>query len=74
MKPFKEIRINITIELPLSNYKKIELNIEKNTENIEKIKVLTNRETEILLVLAYGKTSKTTGGVLNITSFNAENI
>ena len=72
LKPFNEIQLNITIELALLNYKKIELNIKESTENTEKIKALTNREKEILLVLASGKTSKETGGVLNISSYTVE--
>lgn len=72
LKPFNEMQLNITIELALLNYKKIELNIKENTENTEKIKALTNREKEILLVLASGKTSKETGGVLNISSYTVE--
>jgi len=72
LKPYNDNQLKATINLALLNFKKTHKNIPESRENTSKLKLLTNREKEILVTLSTGKISKEIAGILNISTYTVE--
>ena len=72
LKPYNNNQLKATINLAILNFKKNSLPNEENTENTERLNLLTNREKEILVVLSTGKISKEIADLLNISTNTVE--
>jgi DNA-binding NarL/FixJ family response regulator len=72
LKPYNNNQLRTTINLAILNFKKKFLPIAENTENTEKLNLLTNREKELLVVLSTGKISKEIAEFLNISTHTVE--
>lgn len=72
LKPYNNNQLKATINLAILNFSNNGDIITENPENIQKLKLLTNREKEILVILATGKISKEIAETLNISSYTVE--
>ena len=67
LKPYNINQLKTTINLTLQNYYKNNENSIYDKENLSKIKLLTQREKEVLITLSSGKLSKEIAETLNIS-------
>ena len=72
LKPYNNNQLKVTINLAILNFKKDLKPIEENSENTEKLDLLTNREKEILIVLSTGKITREIGVLLGISDNTVE--
>ena len=72
LKPYNNNQLKVTINLAILNFKKDLKTIEENSENTEKLDLLTNREKEILIVLSTGKITREIGVLLGISDNTVE--
>ncbi|MDB4273829.1 response regulator [Algibacter sp.] len=72
LKPYNNNQLKVTINLAILNFKKNLKPIEENSENTEKLNLLTNREKEILIVLSTGKITREIGALLGISDNTVE--
>lgn len=72
LKPYNNNQLKVTINLAILNFKKDLKPIEENSENTEKLDLLTNREKEILIVLSTGKITREIGALLGISDNTVE--
>ena len=72
LKPYNNNQLKVTINLAILNFKKDLKPIEENSENTEKLNLLTNREKEILIVLSTGKITREIGALLGISDNTVE--
>ena len=62
LKPYNNNQLKVTINLAILNFNKDYELVQENSENTEKLNLLTNREKEVLVVLSTGKISKEIAG------------
>lgn len=72
LKPFNESQLLLTLDLAQLNFKKHDNSIAFNEENDNKLRCLTKREKEVLIVIAAGKTSKEIAYTLNISQHTVD--
>tara|TARA_R110001583_G_scaffold77623_4_gene211236 strand:- start:23959 stop:24570 length:612 start_codon:yes stop_codon:yes gene_type:complete len=72
LKPYNNNQLKATINLAILNFNNNNSVIPQNIENTQKLKFLTNREKEILVILATGKISKEIAQILNISTYTVE--
>jgi DNA-binding NarL/FixJ family response regulator len=72
LKPYNENQLKATINLAILNFNKASAAIPENTENTEKLNLLTSREKEVLITLSTGKLSKEIAESLNISFYTVE--
>ena len=72
LKPYNNNQLKVTINLAILNFNKDYELVQENSENTEKLNLLTNREKEVLVVLSTGKISKEIAGLLNISTNTVE--
>ncbi len=72
LKPFNESQLVLTLDLAHLNFKRQEKKLVVKAENQNKLKDLTLREKEVLIVLATGKTSKEIADTLNISQHTVD--
>jgi len=72
LKPYNNNQLKVTVNLAILNFKKDLEPIEENSENTEKLNLLTHREKEILVVLSTGKITKEIAAFLSISTNTVE--
>lgn len=72
LKPYNNAQLKVTINLAILNFTKEANGVLENTENTLKLKSLTKREKEILVILSTGKISRDIADILNISMNTVE--
>ena len=67
LKPYNNNQLKTTINLAILNFTKATQTTEENSDNINKLDLLTKREKQILIILSTGKISREIADVLNIS-------
>lgn len=72
LKPYNINQLKSTINLAILNFKKSKDSYTEDDESTEKMKLLTSREKEVLVILSSGKLSKEIAEALNISVYTVE--
>lgn len=72
LKPYNIKQLKSTINLAILNSQKQSKSFKADVKNSEKLKLLTSREKEVLVILSAGKLSKEIAEILNISIYTVE--
>lgn len=72
LKPYNINQLKSTINLAILNFKKNKDSFTEDDDSTEKMKLLTSREKEVLVILSAGKLSKEIAEILNISVYTVE--